>query len=423
MSAPQSERRGAWLGLAAAAAGSLLIALTLAAIWFLSSKPVILDQVVILTIPSGAEILFDSKPVGASPVKLERVRAGHHSLIITKDGFEAVSQSVEISEPQTLEFKLKPLIPREVIGLAPAEQIEQCEQLAKQAFSRGHLIIPYEGSALYFADVILSLDESNQFAANMRESVRRALHQQAQNALSRGDMGQAREIYSALVEFFPKDEKARAAAIRLESQLLHGRSELRKLLRKAEAALKEGKLIEPPGQSAYYYSKQALAIDPGNARASRIRDQIKSKITDLIERLLAAHSVESAIEQLERAVRLFPEEKSLRAELSQLKQGLLSRKAADAKAPAQSPITISVRHLHDAAGQTYCSGTLSLGSGQIRYDGSEHSFSAGAAQSKALFAGDKLTVQFQGAAHSFVASRPDAELFISAFGQSQGPRN
>jgi hypothetical protein len=408
----REERRGAWLALAAAAS-LLLVAMTLAAIWFLSKRPTILDQVVVLTIPSGAEIFFDSRLVGTSPVKLEGVRAGYHSLVITKEGFEALSQSVAIYEPQTLEFKLRPLIPREVVGLSPAEQIEQCEQLAKQAFSRGRYIIPYEGSALYFADVVLSLDESNKFAVGMRESVRKALHQQAQSALSRGDVGRAREIYSALMEFFPKDEKARAAAIKLEDHLLHSRNDLNRLLRKAEAALKEGKLIEPPGQSAYYYSKQALAIDPGNARASQIRNQIKSKIAELIERLIAARDLKSAIEQLELAVKLFPEESFLRAELNQLKP----------KAAYAGAITISVRHLHDAAGESYCGGTLSLGSGQIRYDGSEHSFSVGAAQSKALFAGDKLTLQFQGVAHNFVASRPDAELFISALGQNQDARN
>src|ERR1044072_6699789 len=53
------------------AAGSalLLTILTMAAVYLLTKKPSTIDQLIILTVPSGAEVEIDSKNYGKSPAK------------------------------------------------------------------------------------------------------------------------------------------------------------------------------------------------------------------------------------------------------------------------------------------------------------------------------------------------------------------
>ncbi|MFY9572053.1 MAG: hypothetical protein WAV20_11695, partial [Blastocatellia bacterium] len=57
-------REGTRWWLLAAAAAVLLTAMTVAAVYLVTKKPSTVDQLVILTVPSGAEIKLDSKDYG-----------------------------------------------------------------------------------------------------------------------------------------------------------------------------------------------------------------------------------------------------------------------------------------------------------------------------------------------------------------------
>src|SRR5258705_11257436 len=255
---PRDSTGRRWWVMAAVSA-LMLTALTAAAVYLVTKKPSTVDQLVILTVPSGADIRLDSKEYGHSPVKLERLAIGTYTLTISKEGFEPIVQPLPVNESGSLEIKLKPVLPSETVNLPAEEQIKQFQQQAEAAFARGYYGTVYEGSALNYADMIKRLDPNNTFAAEMRERVRNAAHQSAQAAIPRGDLAQAQEIYNFLVEYYPDDEDAHTAAARLENQLSARRGEVRELLRKADEALQAGRLAEPGSRtSAYYYSKQAL---------------------------------------------------------------------------------------------------------------------------------------------------------------------
>src|SRR5215472_2399789 len=257
--AVEPRSRGRWTALGVGSALVLLTLLSASAILLITRPTSTVDQIVILTVPSGADIAFDAQQLGHSPVKLEGVRIGNHKLIIRKDGFEPIEQEVYVGEARTLDFKLRPIPPPGTGGLPREEQIREYQREAEEAFSHGDYAIPYEGrSALYFADMIVALDDSNQFANDMREQVRKALHQSAQNAMNRGDLGQAQEIYGVLVSNYPEDETARSGVAKVANLLMAHR---RELVRKAEECLQVGKLIQPDHDCAYYYAKEALAID------------------------------------------------------------------------------------------------------------------------------------------------------------------
>jgi tetratricopeptide (TPR) repeat protein len=189
--------------------------------------------------------------------------------------------------------------------------------------------LSYDLTALYFADLILERDSSNTFATDMRERIRKIEHQAGQEASTNGELGKAQEIYSFLVERYPDDKDARAALSRLENQLASRKGEIQNLVRKAEEALQAGKLIEPNRASAYYYSREALAIDRQNPQARAVRNQIRDKLVARIEDSYNRGDFDSAINQLDKATLLFPDDKQLRARQRDL---LATRATETAKA-------------------------------------------------------------------------------------------
>lgn len=307
-------RSSRWWLIAGISAAALTV-LTVAGVRLVTRPSGVVDQIVILTVPSGADVTFDSRELGHSPVKLEGVRVGTHFIEIRKDGYEPVIEEQSITEPRTIEIKLKLLHPGEASLLSPHERIEQYKQMSDEAFTRGSYAIPYEGSALYYSNLILDLQDSNEFAREMKERVQRVLHTAARNAASRRDFALAQDIYGALNEYFPEDQPARFASTRLQAQIAARRGELRELLKSADAAFRAGHLAEPGDASAYYYARQALAIDPQNQEARSMLSTIKEKRLSEVEEIID-HDLPAATKALQQLARLFPEDKQLWARAS-----------------------------------------------------------------------------------------------------------
>lgn len=319
----RAGKKGRQLGtrwwIIAASSALLLTILTIAAVYLLTKKPSTIDQLIILTVPSGAEVGIDSKEYGQSPVKLEQLAIGTYTLTITKDNYEPIVQQITISESTSpLEFKLKLLPPPESSNLSTEDQIKLYQQQSQDAFSRGNFALGYEGTALYFADLVLDRDPGNQFAQDMRERIRKIEHQSAQEAYANGELGKAQEIYSFLVDKYQDDREARAALARLENQLASRKGEVRDLVRKAEEALQAGRLIDPNRASAFYYSREALAIDRQNAPARAVRNEVRDKLAMRAEDFYRRGDFDSAINQMERVIQFFPDDKQLRVRLREL---------------------------------------------------------------------------------------------------------
>ena len=331
---------------------AIVALLTVAGIYLITRKPSTVDQLVILTVPSGADITLGSKQYGHSPVKLENFPIGNYTLTITKDGYETKVEQITVAESRPWEYRLKAIPPADTAGSAPEDQIKQFQQVASDEFARGHFAIPFEGSALSSVDSIKYLDESNQFALEMRERIRKAMHQSAQSAVARGDLGKAQEIYQVLGDHYSDDEETRSAAAKLESQLSARRGEVRDLVTRAQEAFDAGRLADPEQSSAYYYAKQALARDRQNLQARAIRDSVKEKLSDQSERAYRREDLEAAIKQLEKAIQLFPEDKEMRTRLREW----TARKADELKAQAD-PATRR-KHGLDMAAREDCSGAI-----------------------------------------------------------------
>jgi tetratricopeptide (TPR) repeat protein len=312
------------------AAGSalLLTLLTAAAVYLLTRKPSTVDQLIILTVPSGANVKLNEKDYGHTPVKLEQLVAGTYTLTIEKENYELVSEQVTITDAQTLEYKLKVLPSPDALAGTPEEAIRKSQDKVNEALARGQYLIPYENSAFYWAQQIQYYDESNAFASDMIDRVRRAELQIAREASAANDFGKAREIYNALSTYFSDNEEVRAAVAKFENQISQHRGEVSDLVKKATDALQSGSLIDPERGSAYYFARRALAIDRQNAQARAVFNQVKETLVARADETYGRGDVDAAIKQFSRVIQLFPDDKALRLharEIEEKRAGDLAR--------------------------------------------------------------------------------------------------
>jgi thioredoxin-like negative regulator of GroEL len=335
LSLPKNRTGARWWILAGSSA-LLITALVAAVVYLITKKPSIVDQVVILTVPSGAEIKLDSKSFGNSPVKLEQVKVGTYTLTISKDDFETITEQVEISDTTPLEYKLKRVTPPDAVGLSTEERIRRYQQNAQEALANNRFVWPRDNSAYNYVELILSEDPTNQFALETKEAIRKRLLQAVQAATTRGDLGEAKETINLLSEFYGNDAEIRATASKLESQLSTRRGEVRDWTRKAEEALHAGNLVEPSRANALYYAKQALAIEPQNTQALTVRTQIKEKLLSLADLYRDRGDIEAELRQLQQTAQNF-DDKQIRARISelQLRKTTEVAKAGDAESRRQ----------------------------------------------------------------------------------------
>jgi tetratricopeptide (TPR) repeat protein len=309
--------------LLAVGAAVVLVALGVAFVMLLSAPKATVDDVVIVTLPSGADVYFDGKPLGPAPVKLADVRVGEHTIRAEKAGFSAAETTVSISQDDddSLELKLKPIAPPGSVARTPAEQIAEFTSLAEDAFARDDMVVPADRSALYYADAILSLDPKSEYARALRDRILERLLADAKAAASRKDLLHARSAYEHVLELFPNDEEARNAVAAIEEQLRREESRVQEFLAAGRRALRDGRLVEPEGRSAHAYAMRALAADPNNSQALALDRQARARALARAKQTIESDETEQAVATLRRLAALYPDDRAIRAELDSLQRG------------------------------------------------------------------------------------------------------
>lgn len=350
-------RGSAWrLRLLAVAAAAVLVSLAVAFGLLLTARKATLDALVIVTIPSGAEVHFDGRSLGPAPVTLEGVRVGPHTVRAVKEGFLPVEQEVALAADRDapLELKLKPIAPPGSVARTPAEQIDEFTSLAEDAFARGELVLPADRSALYYTDAILAIDRKSGYAREMRARIRARLVEDAKAASARKDLVRAKAAYDQLRQSFPGDPEAAAGLAAVDEQLRRERSRVQEVVARGERQLRAGHLVEPDGRSAYAYATQALAIDPDNQQARGLRRRVRDRALAEARALVAAQQTEPALALLRRLVSLFPEDRPIRSEIDTLLAGdaraaLRERRDAGMSAYGSGSYRAAVEQLQAAA--------------------------------------------------------------------------
>jgi hypothetical protein len=201
-----------------ALAATLFLTIGIGSAILLTSKKRTLDSLVITTVPSGATVTLDGKLLGPSPVRLENVPLGPHSIQATKDGFLPLEERTDIQEdldePLTLELRAEP--PRGTAGGTADEHVAEYIRLAEAAFDTEHFVSPYHESALYYADAVRSVAKTSSYPDEMRARIRGTMIDRARQA-ERRDPTSSVAILDQLARAFPNDPDV-DAAIREENE-------------------------------------------------------------------------------------------------------------------------------------------------------------------------------------------------------------
>ncbi len=311
------------LWLLASLSALLLVTLAVAFGLLLTARKKTMDALVIVTIPSGAVVVFDGSSLGPSPVTLEDVRFGAHTLTAEKDGFVAVEREVTITADtdEQLELTLKPVAPPGSVAHTAAERVDEFSGLAEDAFARGELIHPVDRSALYYADAILSIDRQNAYAAELRRRIRTARLAEGRSAESAHELARAKTAYTDLAEAFPGDTEILQRIAAVDELLRREQNRLQEYITSGRAALRAGRIVEPDGRSAYDFAERAMAIDPEKPAAVALRKEVRDRALDQSSDYAARGQIEQAVELLRKLVTLYPQDRSVRGQFDGLMAG------------------------------------------------------------------------------------------------------
>ena len=161
-------------------------------------------------------------------------------------------------------------------------------------------------------------------------------------------------------------------------------AELSRLQNLALIACAKGIYIEPHDASAIAYAQQALALDPANDYTRTILDNSIQGAEHQIHQAIAGKDFGNAKRLANLLGQLLPGDKTvadLQADL--VKAEKAQEDAGRASQPPTPALSFRVDHLHSSKGGdkgAYCSGTLSVVSGHLKYtsdatqDGQYHNF-------------------------------------------------
>jgi len=165
-------------------------------------------------------------------------------------------------------------------AIPPSKEIALLLKSAGDAMAKENLIEPKDENALELYRQVLAIDENNAQALRGVEKIHKAILQQANAALDRGDERESARLIAALPQF-PKsaDEVAKLQA---RQKTAH---EVLPLLTRAADLLHSGHATAPPESNALAVYRQVLKLDPGNKLADAGLVQIQQEYLD---RALAA---------------------------------------------------------------------------------------------------------------------------------------
>ena len=184
---------------------------------------------------------------------------------------ETTKPVVEMIDPKTLPGPPAPPPPKAIAALL---------KKADQALADGQLLEPKTTSAFALYRQVLDADATNTAAKTGIANVRDAVAKRAQDALDRGDEGDATKWVTAYASMPSPGEELSQLQDRLKIV-----KEVTPLLTRAADLLKDDHANEPEGASALDVYRQVLKLDPGNKLADQGLAQIER---GFIERALAA---------------------------------------------------------------------------------------------------------------------------------------
>jgi hypothetical protein len=118
---------------------------------------------------------------------------------------------------------------------------------------------------------------------------------------------------------------------RTDAQVAQDKAKARELLDKANAALRAGRITEPPGDNALEYYKAALTIDPKSQEVKEELQKIGSELVSRFEEVMKSGQVDEAEKALASLKKTIPEDAHIAAMQLRLLSAQVSKAVSDGK--------------------------------------------------------------------------------------------
>jgi len=265
------------------------------------------------TEPSGVAVLIDGQPRGETPLRLDSLEAGQHTVTLTKEGYAPASQAFTVSseQPSSLAVQLQPLAP------VPAAK-EPLQQEAVVLFNKGLLLDASER-----CDSLLAKDPYNEVAAGLKTKIRDHYWRQSQLAQRRDKISEARLALQNLLRVSPQDATALRALKGLpgnpkeklpsvpEHASLPGKTE--ELRNQIVSAMSAGNYFPPASGNAFALIQRLGTMSPSDSFFRDRMDQIHREAVTQLQRKIQSKDTEGAKALGRQLLEFFPASAELRS--------------------------------------------------------------------------------------------------------------
>ncbi|HET6603542.1 MAG TPA: protein kinase [Xanthomonadaceae bacterium] len=188
---------------------------------------------------------------------------------------------------------------------AQRERIASLLATAQRQVQADRLAEPAGDNALETLARLREIDSRNPEALALVRSVGTTLAERAARAVRDGNMGAGLALYEQALRAVPGERTWMDARTALQSRLGERETRLAAALSGAREAIVQRNYFVPAGTSAYDQVQRALEIDPGNADARSLREQIPKLAAETADALAAEGRHEEALRLVEAALQRY----------------------------------------------------------------------------------------------------------------------
>ncbi len=275
---------------------------------------------IIKTTPPGVSISVDGKPRGETPLTLSNIRSGRYQMQGEKEGYKELSQNVYVIPytTQNLHWDLEP-----VASQLTNEQLARIEVLRNKLESAQEENIflppPEDYNVLLFANQILEIDPTNEYALNTRTKLAENIRNLADLAYAQEDWLEAEKQYkklALLLQYDPATETRLAdIANRIDESIKDREKQIADWEIKVEEAIKAGRLLPPEKDNALDAVRNIRRLDASNIYVRETTARLKDILQNRGDSKIAAGDWRGAQSEFKIILQYFPEDNYSRTRL------------------------------------------------------------------------------------------------------------
>ena len=303
--------------------------LILVSVFFLSFISIFLYQywkpkygsLIIKTTPPGTIISVNGKPSGETPLTLSNIRSGEYLMQATKEGYKELSQNVYVIPymTQNLHWDLEPIISQ--LTNEQLARIENLRNKLESAKEENIFLPPPEGyNVLFFAEQILEIDPTNEYALNVKSELAENIRYQAELAYMREDWLEAERHYKNLALLLQYDLATENRLIdianRIDESIKDREKQVEDWKNRAEAAIEAGRLLPPDKDNALDAVRNIQRLDPSDTYVRETIARLKELLQTRGDSRIASGDWQGAQSEFKTILQYFPEDSYSRARLA-----------------------------------------------------------------------------------------------------------